>query len=103
MRQFFLYGILLLAVCAARPAQAETAEDIVSGEHPEYYSCGKDEECVAVKGLCGEWRVVNTRNEKKLTDAINYLSVAVNCKEYAAPRSQPNAGCSPDKICQLGH
>lgn len=101
MRQFFLYGILLFAVCAALPAQAETAEDIVTGEHPEYYHCRKDEECLVVKGLCGEWRVVNVMNEKKLTDAVNYLSVAVNCKEYAPTRSMPNAGCSPDGICQL--
>ncbi len=101
MKRFFRYAVLSLVPLLAMPAAAETAEQIVNEEHPEFYSCKKDEECVVVKGLCDEWRVVNIANEKKLTDAINYLTMAVNCKEYATYRPKPGAGCTPDRLCQL--
>lgn len=93
--------LLMTALFLAKPAIAETAEQIVTGDHPDYYHCGKDEECVVVKGLCGEWRVVNIANEKKLTEAINYLSLASVCKEYAPMKAKPGSGCSPDRLCQM--
>lgn len=101
MKHVFLAALLTLALFSAMPAFAETAEQIVSNDHPDFFTCKKDAECVVVKGLCGEWRVVNIENEKKLTDAINYLSLATICKEYAPVRGKPGAGCSPDKLCQL--
>lgn len=92
---------LAFVLLMATPTRAETADQIVSGEHPEFYNCKKDAECVVVKGLCGEWRVVNIENEKKLTEAVNFLSLATVCKEYAPDRGKPGAGCSPDRLCQL--
>ncbi len=94
---------LLLCLGGQSAYAGPNAEDIVTGEHPEFYTCNQDEDCSVTKGLCGEWRVVNTANEKVLTDSVNYLSMATNCKEYAAPKPKPHAGCSPDHTCQFAH
>ncbi len=86
-----------------QPAQAgSAAEDVVFGDHPEYQNCVKTEDCVAVKTLCEDWRAVNKRHERKLADAVSFLSVAFVCKAYAPHRSQPEVACSLDRQCQLG-
>lgn len=81
---------------------ASAAEDVIFGDHPEYLTCEKNEDCAAVKGLCEEWRAVNKRNQQKLADAVNFLGVAFICKEYAPYQTQPSASCSYDRKCQLG-
>jgi hypothetical protein len=102
MARTMFYTLTALAVFLSLPVlAASSAEEIVQGEHPDYVTCKKSEECLTVKGLCGEWRVVNRGNEKKLTDAISYLSMATNCKEYVPYRSKPSPACSVDGICQL--
>ncbi len=87
----------------AAPAVAgSAAEDVIFGDHPEYSACEKNEDCAVVKGLCEEWRAVNKRNQQKLADAVNYLSVAFVCKDYSPYQDQPSASCSYDRKCQLG-
>lgn len=100
-KMMFCAVVALAGFLSAPVLAASSAEEIVQGDHPDYVICKKSEECVTVKGLCGEWRVVNRSNEKKLTDAISYLSMATNCKEYVPYRSKPLSACSVDGICQL--
>lgn len=86
-----------------RPALAgSAAEDVIFGDHPEFLICEKNEDCAVVKGLCEEWRPVNKRNQQKLADAVNYLSMAFICKDYAPYQAQPSTSCSYDRKCQLG-
>lgn len=97
------FAAILAFFCLSFPAFAQSgrAEDIVLGNNPQLLSCYKNDECVVVRGVCGEWRAVNQTNEHKLVDAINFMRVGVECQSSPDNRNKPNASCSLSGICQL--
>jgi len=63
--------------------------------------CTVNAECVAVKGICGNWEAVNATFEKDAETYIQERNVSVNCVDPAAHQSSKPALECTNLICAV--